>query len=177
MSLNEPASTLTIGQVARRAGLRDSHIRYYERIGVLPEPQRVSGQRRYTEDRLHRLAIIDVAQRAGLSLGEIRDLTGPSSDGQRACERIRELADRKVPAIEELIERAQAVRQWLQIARTCDCESVDVCALFVDPTLAPPPTGVGVALATQRWRAGASWSTSRLDGSPSRRSSAPSTRR
>ncbi|MBA2767030.1 MAG: MerR family transcriptional regulator, partial [Solirubrobacterales bacterium] len=131
MSTTKPAATLTIGQVARRAGVRDSHIRYYERIGVLPQPPRVSGQRRYTDDVLHRLAIIDVAQRAGLSLGEIRDLTGPSSRGRHASQRIRELADHKLPAIEALIERAQAVRHWLQLARTCDCESVDVCGLFV----------------------------------------------
>lgn len=142
MSTTEPAPSLTIGQVAQRVGVRDSHIRYYERIGVLPQPQRVSGQRRYTADILHRLAIIDVAQRAGLSLGEIRDLTGPSSRGRRASERIRELADRKLPVIEALIDRAQAVRLWLQMARTCDCESVDVCGLFVDPAHAPPPADV-----------------------------------
>ena len=138
MSPKEPASTLSIGQVAQRAGVRDSHIRYYERIGVLPAPERVSGQRRYTDDVLHRLAIIDVAQRAGLSLAEIRDLTGLSGSGERASERIRELADRKLPAIEALIQRAHAVRRWLELARFCDCESVDVCDLFVDPTLAPP---------------------------------------
>lgn len=45
MPTTQPA-TLTIGQVAQRAGVRDSHIRYYERIGVLPEPERVFGQRR-----------------------------------------------------------------------------------------------------------------------------------
>lgn len=139
MPPTKPAPTLTIGQVAKRANVRDSRIRYYERIGVLPEPARVSGQRRYTEDALHRLAIIDVAQRAGLSLDEIRDLTGPASRDQHAAARIRELADRKLPAIEALIERAEAVRHWLQVARSCDCASVDVCGLFVDPTLAPPP--------------------------------------
>jgi len=141
-----PAPALTIGQIARRAGVRDSHIRYYERVGVLPAPERVGGQRRYTDDVLHRLAIIDVAQRTGLSLDEIRDLTGPSNRGERAAERIRELADRKLPAVEALIERAQAVHRWLEVARECDCESVDVCALFVDPMLAPPPGPGGLDL-------------------------------
>jgi MerR family redox-sensitive transcriptional activator SoxR len=126
---------LTIGQVADRAGINPSHIRYYEDVGVLPEPERVSGQRRYREDVLHRLSIIDVAQRAGLTLDEIRDLTGPGPAG----ERLRELADRKLPAIEALIERAEAVKRWLEVARACDCDTVDVCDLFVDPTLAPPP--------------------------------------
>jgi len=141
LSTPQPAPTLTIGQVARRAGVRDSRIRYYERIGVLPQPERVCGQRRYTDDVLRRLAIIDVAQRAGLSLGEIRDLTGPSGRDRRASERIRELADHRLTAMEALIQRAQAVRQWLRVARTCDCESVDVCDLFVDHKLAPPRTG------------------------------------
>ena len=79
-----------------------------------------------------------MAQRAGLTLEEIRRLTGPESRGDRASEQIRELADRKLPAIDALIERAQAVRRWLEVARTCDCASVDVCGLFVDPALAPP---------------------------------------
>ena len=62
---------LTIGQVAHRAGVRTSHIRFYERVGVLPQPERVGGERRYGEDILHRLSIVDVAQRAGFSLDEI----------------------------------------------------------------------------------------------------------
>jgi len=128
---------LTIGQVAQRAGLRTSHIRYYEEVGVLPEPERVSGQRRYREDVLHRLSIIDVAQRAGLALGEIRQLTGPESRGARASEQIRALADAKLPRIEALIARAQAVKHWLEVAQSCDCASVDVCGLFVDPTVLP----------------------------------------
>ena len=126
---------LTIGQVAARAGVNTSHIRYYEDVGVLPPPARVNGQRRYREEVLHRLSIIDVAQRAGLTLEEIRDLTGPGNAG----ERIRALADRKLPDIEALIARAEAVKRWLETAQSCDCSTVDVCGLFVDPTLAPPP--------------------------------------
>jgi MerR family redox-sensitive transcriptional activator SoxR len=129
---------LTIGQVAERSGLRTSHIRFYERIGVLPEPERVGGQRRYREEVLHRLSIIDVAQRAGLSLREIAPLTGPENRTADAGRHIRQLAEAKLPQIDALISRAQAVRRWLQVARSCDCTSVDVCALFVDPTLTPP---------------------------------------
>lgn len=133
---------LTIGQVAERAGPNTSHIRYYERVGVLPPAERVGGQRRYREEVLHRLAIVDVAQRAGLTLDEIRELTGPRARTGDASVRIRELADAKLPEIEALIARAEAVKRWLRIASACDCSSVDVCALFVDPTLAPP-AGVG----------------------------------
>jgi MerR family redox-sensitive transcriptional activator SoxR len=130
---------LTIGEVAARAGLKTSHIRYYEQVGVLPEPVRIGGQRRYDEDVLRRLRIVDVAQRAGLTLEEIRDLTGPGNRSATAGERIRALADRKLPEVEALIERAQAVKQWLELARHCDCESVDVCDLFAD-RLGPWPS-------------------------------------
>ena len=128
---------LTIGQVAERAGVNTSHIRFYESVGVLPEPQRVSGRRRYGEDVLRRLSIIDVAQRAGLTLEEIAPLTGPGNRSADASRHIRELADAKLPEIDALIARAQAVKQWLEVARHCDCESVDVCELFVDPTRIP----------------------------------------
>src|SRR5687767_3719556 len=129
---------LTIGQVAEQAELRTSHIRFYERVGVLPQPDRVSGQRRYRSEVLHRLSIIDVAQRAGLTLEEIAPLTGPGNRSADAGRHIRALADEKLPHIDALITRAKAVKHWLEVARACDCSSVDVCGLFVDPTLLPP---------------------------------------
>jgi len=132
-----PAESMSIGEVATRAGVRKSHIRYYEEIGVLPEPSRISGQRRYDESVLHRLSIVDVAQRAGLTLDEIRELTGSI---EPVAGRIHELADEKLPQVEALIARAQAVKRWLEVARGCDCSTVDVCGLFVDPMLAPPPS-------------------------------------
>jgi MerR family transcriptional regulator, redox-sensitive transcriptional activator SoxR len=125
---------LTIGEVAARAGVNASHIRYYETVGVLPRPERVSGQRRYRDDVLQRLSIIEAAQRAGLSLDEIRAITGAPHAGAT----IRELAERRLPDVEALIERAEAVKRWLELARACDCETVDVCGLFADPALIPP---------------------------------------
>jgi MerR family redox-sensitive transcriptional activator SoxR len=124
---------MRIGAVARRAGVRVSLIRYYEEIGLLPEAERVSGQRRYDETVLRRMAVIDVAQRAGLSLGEIRELVEHGNDPMN--ERLRELAERRLPEIEALIERAQRVRAWLQEATRCDCRRIDDCALFDDPAL------------------------------------------
>jgi MerR family redox-sensitive transcriptional activator SoxR len=137
---------LTIGQVAERAGLNTSHIRFYERTGVLPRPERVSGQRRYREEVLHRLSIIDVAQRAGLTLEEIAPLTGPDNRTADTGRHIRALADEKLPHIDALIARARAVRHWLEVARHCDCESVDVCGLFVDPALLPPAGEIALDL-------------------------------
>ena len=124
---------LTIGEVARRSGVKATTVRYYEALGVLPEPDRVSGQRRYTVDVLRRLAIVDVAQRAGFSLEEIAELFAAAD--APAYEQLRALAERKLPAIENLITRAQAVHRWLKVASACECETLDVCGLFDDSAL------------------------------------------
>jgi len=125
---------MRIGEVARRAGVRVSLIRYYEEIALLPEPARVSGQRRYDETVLRRLAVIDVAQRAGLSLDEIRELVEHGNEPM--SERLRELAQRRLPEIDALIDRARRVRAWLEAAQGCDCQTIDACALFDDAPLA-----------------------------------------
>lgn len=131
--MSQHDAQLRIGQVAERAGVRVSLIRYYEDIRLLPEPVRVSGQRRYDETVLRRLAVIDVAQRAGLSLDEIKELIEHGNDPM--SERLRELAQRRLPEIDELINRAQRVRRWLQDASGCGCARIDECALFDDADL------------------------------------------
>ena len=125
---------MRIGEVARRAGVRVSLIRYYEEIGLLPEPVRVSGQRRYDEAVLRRLAVIDVAQRAGLTLREIGVLVEHGNDPMSV--RLRELAERRLPEIDALIDRAERVRTWLRAATGCDCPRIDDCALFDEAPLA-----------------------------------------
>ncbi len=119
---------LRIGEVAARAGVNASLIRYYERIGLLAPAVRVSGQRRYAESVLRRLAVIDVAQRAGLSLDEIRGLLEVGTDPLSV--RLQDLARNKLPEIEALIDRAERVRAWLTTATGCECQSVDECGLF-----------------------------------------------
>jgi len=119
--------------VAERAGLRKSAIRYYEEIGLLPEPGRVSGQRVYEPSVLRRLALIDVSQRAGLRLDEIRELLDAGS--APVSDRLQALARRKLPEVEALIRRAEAMRDWLRIAEGCGCESIEECGLF-DPAAA-----------------------------------------
>jgi MerR family redox-sensitive transcriptional activator SoxR len=125
---------LRIGEVAAQAGVNTSLIRYYERIGLLPVAERISGQRRYDPAIVRRLAVIDVAQRAGLSLDEISGLLDIGTDPMSA--RLQELAERKLPEIEALITRAEHVREWLAAATRCECVTVDECALF-DPAVSP----------------------------------------
>ena len=88
---------LTIGDLAHRAGLATSAIRYYERVGLLPPAARVSGQRRYGEDDVARLAFIGAAQHAGFTLAEIRELADRADDAQELATPMRELSARKLP--------------------------------------------------------------------------------
>ena len=119
---------LAIGEVAKRAGMSPSRIRYYEARGLLPEPDRVSGKRRYVEDVFGRLAIIDAAQRVGFTLAQISDLLG--SRDQPAHERLRQLAVLKLPELDDLIARASSVRRLLSFCSTCECESIDDCRML-----------------------------------------------
>lgn len=119
---------LTIGDVARRAGLQTSAIRYYESKGLLPVPARVSGQRRYDEAIFTRLALIRMAQEAGLTIGEIQTLVSGFPEGTRAAERWRELATRKLPEIDALIARLHTVRRVLEESLDCGCLTLDACA-------------------------------------------------
>jgi DNA-binding transcriptional MerR regulator len=131
--LSEVGRQLAIGEVAARAGMSASRIRYYEARGLLPEPDRAAGKRRYTEDVFRRLAIIDAAQRVGFTLEQIRDLLG--SRDQPAHERLRQLAVLKLPELDDLIARATSVRRVLKICSRCDCESIDVCRMFDERVL------------------------------------------
>jgi MerR family redox-sensitive transcriptional activator SoxR len=126
------AQQLLIGEVAHRAGLRPSTIRYYESIGLLPEPERVAGRRHYAPEILRTLAVVGAGQRAGLSLEEVRELL-TASDGRGAVsERLRQIARRKLPEVNALIERSLLVRGWLEAAADCRCPTLDDCPLFED---------------------------------------------
>lgn len=139
--------TLTIGQLAKRFELKTSAIRYYERVGVLPEPARESGQRRSGPDAIKRLEILDVAKRAGFTLDEARVLLQRRDTSSPAFESLRELAARKVPEVEALIARAQAMRTWLLTATDCSCATLDVCGLFDRDVERPPALTEPLAIA------------------------------
>ena len=132
-----PEEQLLIGEVARRAGLRPSAVRYYERIGLLPEPERVAGRRRYPPEILQTLSVIAAAQRAGLSLDEVRELLSTNGRGA-VSEQLRAIAQRKLPEVEALIERARLVRSWLEAAAVCRCPTLEDCPLFDDEHLSQP---------------------------------------
>jgi MerR family redox-sensitive transcriptional activator SoxR len=119
---------LTISQVARQIELRPSAIRYYERIGLLPPAQRLSGHRRYDSTVLYRLAIIHRARQLGFTLKEIRQLFFGFRDVTRASQRWRTLSARKLAELDHLMDGIKAVRGLLKKMMTrCRCDTLDQC--------------------------------------------------
>ena len=128
------STLLTIGEVARRAGVRASAIRYYEEAGLLEEPERVGGKRRYDEEALRRLALIGAAKRAGFTLGEIRTLLHGFPAGTGAAQRWQALASEKLVEVDEAIAQLRQTRGLLEEALRCECASLDECARLLYQT-------------------------------------------
>jgi DNA-binding transcriptional MerR regulator len=126
------SANLSIGELARRTAKAPSAIRYYEEIGLLPQPERVGGRRRYPETAVRTLTVIETAQRAGLSLDEIRLLLEADPGDRKAVEALRSVAEEKLPQVDAMIARATLVRAWLEAAARCECPSLDDCCLFDD---------------------------------------------
>ena len=103
---------LSIGEVARLASLRPSAIRYYEKIGLVPEPVRSGRQRRYDRQVLERLAIIRFAKHVGFKGTEIKQLL-EGIDGRPPPKRWRTLAKEKRAEVDEISARAIAIRKLL----------------------------------------------------------------
>ena len=118
----------TIGEVARRTNVRASAIRYYERVGLLPEPVRVHGRRRYEQGVIGHLALITGAKRAGFTLREIGVLLHSFPAEVGAAERWRTLASEKLVEADKLITQLGDVRARLKTALRCECSSLSECA-------------------------------------------------
>jgi len=103
---------LSIGEVAKRSGVRTSAIRYYEKIGLLPKALRVNGRRRYDEIALERLAIIRFAKWVGFGIADMGVLLN-GAPGRPQPERWRKLAHEKIADLDRLVAEASAVRQML----------------------------------------------------------------
>jgi MerR family redox-sensitive transcriptional activator SoxR len=120
-------ATITIGEVARRAGLQASAIRYYEKIGLLPKTQRIGGQRHYETGVLNYLEVIDVAKRAGFRIDEIKQLFNGFGKGTPAFRRWQLLAQRKITEMDDLIARARKMKRPLEKADRCKCLDLEDC--------------------------------------------------
>ncbi len=105
---------LKIGEVAKLTGLTTKTIRYYELLGLLPEPQRSeSGYRLYEQGDVERQSFIKKAKRLGLSLSDIQDVLSLHKEKQRPCIHVLSLLDRKLAELDEVMVDLQGFRQEL----------------------------------------------------------------
>ena len=119
---------LTISTVARQVGLRPSAIRYYERIGLLPRAERTSGQRRYDNTALYRLALIQRARELGFTLTEVRELFFGFREVASASERWRKLSRKKLQELDAQMDAIKTMRSLLErLAHNCKCSTLEQC--------------------------------------------------
>ena len=128
---------VSIGELARRAGLNPSAIRYYESVGVLPPPERRNGRRVYDPDALYLLNAVEVAKRAGFTIAEMRALFGSDERREAPSEVWNRLASRKLEEVDELIARAEAMKALLEEGLRCGCLTLEECKIL------GPQQGIG----------------------------------
>ena len=110
----QPTAPMSIGDVARAAGLSVPTLRYYERCGLLARPPRTpGGLRRYPPSVLPRLQFIEQAKALGLSLADIRELVGLSTGSQCACRSVLATIDRQLAAVERQLTALAGTRRAL----------------------------------------------------------------
>lgn len=124
---------LPIGELAAKAHVRPSALRYWEERGLLPGARREGGRRTWPATTLRRVALIRMAQRAGFTLAEIVQLLGTDTSPS-ATRQWRALATRKLPELDEYITRTQALRQAVADCLECGCMNFERCGLLGSST-------------------------------------------
>jgi len=121
---------LTVGEVAARSGVAVSTIHFYEAKGLITSVRSAGNQRRFPRSELRRIAVIRVAQRAGISLGEIRDaLEGLPATRAVSAKDWARLSKRWKDDLEERIRRLTSLRDQLGDCIGCGCLSLDSCPM------------------------------------------------
>ncbi len=122
--------TLRSGQVAEAAGVNPQTLRYYERRGLLPEPERSNGgHRMYPPHAVTVLRVIKAAQRLGFTLGEIAELLEAGTHGHgRGDAGLQRRARRKIAEIDAKIADLNVIRTSLTDAVAAGCDDLTVCA-------------------------------------------------
>lgn len=106
---------LTIGNVARRVGIRSSAIRYYEAQGILrPAARAANGYRIYSNEDLKLLLFVRRAQALGITLKEIKPLLDLAAKGQQPCSHVKQLARNHLQQIDQKIRELQMLRNELR---------------------------------------------------------------
>ena len=118
MVQGQGVKSLTIGKLAESGGVGVETIRFYQRRGLLDQPTRESGIRRYGSEDLRRLRFIRQAQSAGFTLQEIKELLDLDSSDDRG--RARELARARIEALDsKILELSRARNSLRKLAREC----------------------------------------------------------
>lgn len=128
---------LSIGEVAARAGLKPSTIRYYETVKLIPAAPRRSGQRQYDETVLTRLKIIALAKSFDFTLDEIRLFFEGVSEKSAPSDVWRAFAVAKMKVLEDQAIRAKHLHRMLEIGLSCKCLTLSDCTLSVLPASNP----------------------------------------
>ncbi|ODT89419.1 helix-turn-helix domain-containing protein [Phenylobacterium sp. SCN 70-31] len=116
-------TSLSIGRLARATDVKVPTIRFYEQIGLLPEPERTQSDRRlYGEADVRRLAFIKHARQLGFAVEAIRSLLALADDPDRPCAEANALAAEQLAVVETKIERLQALRHELRRMARADCD-------------------------------------------------------
>lgn len=118
---------MRIGELAAKSGTPASTIRCWERMGVLPKPMRISGQRRYSADALDRLSVMHLAQACGFRLDEIRQLLHGFGAGVEPRSRWQELAKHKGQKLDAQIARLKSMRRLMDRVVECRCMEMRDC--------------------------------------------------
>jgi MerR family copper efflux transcriptional regulator len=124
---------LSIGAVARSAGVSVQAVRYYERIGLLPRPARASsGYRKYDGDTISRLRFVRRAAELGFTLAEIRELLALRARDGAPCKSVFARAEGKLQAIErKLVELTQLRDAVASLVRACSGDrAVEHCSIL-----------------------------------------------
>lgn len=129
---------MRIGELAERAGVSTKTIRYYEKIGVLQEPERSpSGYRDYDDEAVARLGFVRAAQASGLTLGEIRGIIALRDRGETPCGHVLDLLTVRAAEVDRRIAELESLRAELgRLARRArsldpaDCDPRRVCHLI-----------------------------------------------
>ncbi len=122
--------SLSVGELAARSGVAVSAIHFYEAKGLINSVRNAGNQRRFARSELRRVAVIKVAQRAGISLGEIRDALAALPTGRTVTARDwSRLSKRWKRDLDERINRLTALRDQLGDCIGCGCLSLKTCPL------------------------------------------------
>ena len=120
---------LSIGEVARRTGVRASALRYYEASGLLPPPARLSGRRIYEADVVRRVDLLRFAQEAGFTLQEVKTLFHGFGTETPLSARWQSPAVRKLRELDTLARRIRRMRRALALSLECGCVRIEDCTL------------------------------------------------